>query len=365
MTRSLPLPPKPLRAIALLLLTSCASAATRMPADAQEPTSFTLTAGSVSIYNLAGRAEVVSHTGSDVIVTVQPGGADGASLRVAVDVIDGRETLRVLYPDDEIHYADGSGRTRTTVRLAADGTFSENNGGFFGIGSDEVRVSTYDGDLEAWADLRILLPVGRDARIELGLGEIAAEGIDGTLRLHSRGGRVTTERTAGSLDVDTGSGSILVADANGTVSLDTGSGSVTANRIVGSRLSVDTGSGSVEGNGLIVQDLFVDTGSGRVRLEGVAATGITVDTGSGSVTLALTQPPDVLRVDTGSGRVDVAVPPALNANVSIRTGSGGIHTDIPLQVRSTRRNRLEGTFGNGGGEISIETGSGGVTIREN
>ena len=60
------------------------------------------TAAPVAIYNLAGEVNVVQGSGNDVVVEIRRGGADSKELRIATGVIDGRNTLRVIYPGDNI-----------------------------------------------------------------------------------------------------------------------------------------------------------------------------------------------------------------------------------------------------------------------
>jgi hypothetical protein len=48
--------------------------------------------------------------------------------------------------------------------------------------------------------------------------------------------------------------------------------------------------------------------------------------------------------------------------VEIDTGSGGIDLDFPLEVRSVRRDRVQGRLGDGQGTILIDTGSGSIRI---
>jgi lia operon protein LiaG len=89
---------------------------------------------------------------------------------------------------------------------------------------------------------------------------------------------------------------------------------------------------------------------------------VVLDTGSGSVDLELLTDIDRLEVDTGSGSVTIRAPEDLGASVEIETGSGGIDLDFPLEVRSVRRDRVEGRIGDGRGRIEIDTGSGGVRL---
>jgi hypothetical protein len=48
--------------------------------------------------------------------------------------------------------------------------------------------------------------------------------------------------------------------------------------------------------------------------------------------------------------------------VDIETGSGGIETDLPLEVTRWGNDRVSGRIGDGQGQIDIETGSGRVRI---
>ena len=62
----------------------------------------TLKGDSVAIYNLVGELRVEPGSGSDVAVEIARGGADASRLEVQSGPIRGRETLRIVYPDDAI-----------------------------------------------------------------------------------------------------------------------------------------------------------------------------------------------------------------------------------------------------------------------
>jgi hypothetical protein len=90
-----------------------------------------------------------------------------------------------------------------------------------------------------------------------------------------------------------------------------------------------------------------------------------VDTGSGSIRLSgdFTQV-ELFEIDAGSGSVSViGALPALDLEVS--TGSGGIEVDVPgLEVMSRSKDELRGRSSGGGVPARFDTGSGGVTIRQ-
>ncbi len=311
----------------------------------------------VAIYNLAGQTHVVRGTGADVVVRVTRGGGDASRLEIETGTVGGRETLRVRYPDERIVYP-GMGRgSRTTVRVRSDGTFW---GG--GRGGEQVEIRGSGRGLEAWADLTIEVPAGKDVAVRVAVGEMDARGVEGDLHLHTGSGSVTAGDISGSLGVDTGSGSVMASAIRGDLSVDTGSGEVTVRDVQGDDISVDTGSGEVTGGGLRAGTLRVDTGSGSIELDGVDSPDIGLDTGSGTVELVLLRDVDHLDVDTGSGSVTVRAPEDLGARVEIETGSGGIDMDFAVQVRSVRRDHVVGTLGDGMGTLRIDTGSGSIRL---
>ncbi|MFC1661065.1 DUF4097 domain-containing protein [Gemmatimonadota bacterium] len=311
----------------------------------------------VSVYNLAGTAEIVPGSGSDVVVRVMRGGRDSGRLEVDAQEVRGRQALIIRYPADEVSYPEMGGGSRTEVRVRADGTFG---GG--GSGGDRVRVSGRGNGMEAWADLRIEVPAGKDFALFLAVGETEASGVVGDLLIDVGSGAVRAQETRGVLNIDTGSGAVFVRDVQGDLLVDTGSGRVELEGVRGTEVNVDTGSGAVTGTDISASSLRVDTGSGRVGLRRVAAPDVYVDTGSGGVEIDLLEDVDRLVVDTGSGGVTVRVPASLGAQIELETGSGGIDLDLPLEVREIRRNSMRGTVGDGEGRISIDTGSGAIRL---
>jgi len=83
---------------ALLLL----AAAFLIPPAAAQSSRHVLKGDSVAIYNLVGELRVEPGSGSDVVVQVQRGGEDSAMLEIQSGPLRGRETLRIIYPDDVI-----------------------------------------------------------------------------------------------------------------------------------------------------------------------------------------------------------------------------------------------------------------------
>ena len=321
---------------------------------AQASGTFSVSGNRVDIYNLVGMMQIRAGGGSDVVVEIDARGADADRLTVETGTIRSSETLRVVYPDDDIVYPEMDRRSRTTMRVRRDGTFGNDRGG------DRISISGSGSGLEAYADLIISIPEGKSVAVYLGVGEVDVSNVNGDLRVDVSSARVTATGTRGSLSIDTGSGSVDVTDAQGDVNIDTGSGSVSVSRISGNSLLVDTGSGSVTGENLNTENLSIDTGSGRITLNTVTASDVRLDTGSGSVRVDLTQDIDVLDIDTGSGSVTVSIPDDFGAQLQIESSSGGIDFDMPVTVRRFSRSELTGTIGDGAGTVRVDTGSGRV-----
>lgn len=356
---------------------------------------YEITGNRVAIFNPAGEVRVERATGSAVVVEVTRGGADAAELDVNRGTYEQWSTLVVRYPSDRIVYPRLGRSSRTEMAIDDDGLFALANlrasideEGFHkssGIrisSSNRFRVSGSGSGVEAWADLRVMVPAGKSVAINLGAGTVSASNVDGELRIDTRtgaiqvssvngsvlantgSGAVTVAGVNGHLLIDTGSGRVAVSDAQrGTVRIDTGSGSVIVNDVSALGVDIDTGSGSVTIADVAAPALRIDTGSGSIRAERVNARDLNLDTGSGSITLDLLSDVRNAVLDTGSGSVTVGIPSALGAEIEIDVGSGGISTDLPMQLLEQRRNYLRGRLGDGDGRIRIDTGAGGVRLR--
>ncbi|NIR34539.1 MAG: DUF4097 family beta strand repeat protein, partial [Actinobacteria bacterium] len=329
-------------------------------ASAQDLERYAFSGDDVAVYNLAGEVRLEAGTGPGVVVELVRGGDDARELRVEHGPIDGRQTLRVIYPSDRIVYPGMSRGSRTNLRVRSDGTFHGDRDG-----GERVTIAGSGGGLEAYADVRVRVPEGKRIAVHLGAGDVVVTSVNGEVLVDAGTSSIEATGTRGLLWLDTGSGRVSVRDAEGEVDVDTGSGSVEVYGIRGRRLRVDTGSGRVRGGEVAVDDLDVDTGSGSIDLDGVRAGDVRLDTGSGSVRLALLDDVTSLDIDTGSGGVTLSVPASLSARLELDTGSGGIDVDLPLQVLRSARDYLLAQAGQGTGSIRVETGSGGIRVRRN
>ena len=315
----------------------------------------------VAIYNLAGEVSVEAGQGS-IGVQVNRGGSAAGQLRVEQGEIDGRETLRVIYPSDRIVYSPLGRGSSTQLPVRDDGTFGDEHGWGEGSHSRKVTILDRGEGLDAHADLRVTVPSGRRVAIHLAVGKVTVANVNGRISVDAHSAPVTATGTRGELSVDVGSGPVRVSQIEGDLSVDTGSGSVEVSRYRGNALSVDTGSGDVTGSELEAARVSIETGSGDIRLTGVTAPEASLETGSGSVTTDFRREIHSLSVETGSGNIAITALAGLPASVEIETASGEIESDFPLTVTRRARDHVEGRIGDGKGSIAIETGSGGIRL---
>lgn len=352
---------------------------------------FELSGTTIEVENIVGSVEIVASSGDRVVVEVTRAGTDAGQLEVDVDDAAARSRLEVHYPEGDLLYTALQNHTfdlYVRPRSGSQGGFNSSGGGWgsgllFGRGEGR-RIRSRGPGVEAWADLRIEVPKGRNVMIQLGAGKIQAHDLSTDLTLELAAGNIGLEALEGTVRSQTGSGHITLRDIRGSLDLSTGSGDITAQGVHGSLLNADTGSGEILLERIDVQSLELDTGSGDLRMLEVVARSLEVDTGSGDITLVRSQigdaaidtgsgdvtlnlvgPPTQLTVDTGSGAVDVRLPTGVDASIIADTGSGGINVDLPaLDLIERSRDRVVGRLGSGTGRISLDTGSGPISIRE-
>jgi lia operon protein LiaG len=341
-------------------------------ATAQQAERYTILGDEVAIYNLAGEVRVESGGGPGVTVDVTRGGSDAAKIKVAQSGDEGERSLRLVYPADRIVYAKLSAGSSTQLRVREDGTFGNSHG--HGHGHDDekrrqegrqVTIAGSGGGLQAYADLRLIVPRGKNVDLYLAAGKIAVNNVEGDLNIDAASAGVTSTNTRGELRIGVGSGGVQVTQSRGELSVSTGSGAVALGDVRGEQVSVETGSGEVTATDIRSAQLSVETGSGDIRVSNLMAPQVSLQTGSGAVTADVSGELWSVNVETGSGDITLRVPPTLGAEVDIETSSGDIETDFEVAVTRHARDHMTGRIGDGRGKIEIETGSGTIKLVKN
>ena len=189
----------------------------------------------------------------------------------------------------------------------------------------------------------VRVPPDTSLEINTGSGEISVEGVRSHARMH------------------TGSGGIRVRDLGPQSRLETGSGSIRADAVA-APVYAGTGSGSIQADLTGTGDVDVHTGSGSIEVRGVNG-GLRARTGSGHITVDGTVK-GPWQLHAGSGGVRLALSSGEGFDLNVHTGSGSIHSDLPITVQGTfGRHELKGSVRGGGPEVEVSTGSGDIEIR--
>lgn len=191
-------------------------------------------------------------------------------------------------------------------------------------------------------DYTVETPADTTLESSTGSGSQQISGLKGAVRLHSGSGTIRVSNLGAELTAETGSGGVEATDIAGPMTLSAGSGHIRASQ---------TAPGSVSAR----------TGSGGITLEHVKGS-LRVSSGSGHITIS-GEPSSYWRIHTGSGGMDLMLPSGTNFDLDARTGSGGINTDFPVTMQgSFDRRHVRGRVGNGGPNLDLESGSGGIRI---
>lgn len=332
---------------------------------------FTFDSDDLEVVAMIGSVEVVAADGKDFTVTVRVRGTDadpalitfveepGRDGKLAI-VFPLKEHSRYVYPElgnssSTIHFRDENVEESSWLKKV-----------FAGMSGQKVTVSGKGRGLEMWADVTIAVPGGAGLRVRHGVGAVRADKVAGDLDLDTHSGAIAVAGLTGNLRADTGSGAVTASAVNGNVSIDTGSGSVEVEDIAADKVHVDTGSGSVRIENVSCEDLLVDTGSGGVRARGVAADQAKIDTGSGSVKLQLDRMGGGrFVIDTGSGGIELELPDGASARISADTGSGSVKADVAgATIEHKDQGELQMTVGDGKARVTLDAGSGSITISQ-
>lgn len=194
----------------------------------------------------------------------------------------------------------------------------------------ELKLKPMSGWHMGWSrgpEIAVELPASTDARLNTASGSVSLQGVRGDEDLRSSSGSVTATEIEGALKVESGSGTLHLRALRGSLNAHTGSGSIDADGVIGLR-RLSTGSGSIH--------LTLQRGS---MLDGGAT------------------------VETGSGSIEIRMDPATHAELRASTGSGGIHSDLPVTVQGDQNSHaLHGTLNGGGPTLRIGTGSGSISL---
>jgi DUF4097 and DUF4098 domain-containing protein YvlB len=231
-------------------------------------------------------------------------------------------------------------------------------------GNPEAAVHSVEANppiVQTGNSIRVGFNVPEDAKNHVAISYEITVPADTTLQVNTGSGEISVEGVRASAKLHTGSGGIRTTDLGKDSRLETGSGSIRADSVA-APMFASTGSGSIQADLTGSGDVEVHTGSGGLDIRGVNG-GLRARTGSGHINVA-GNVKGPWQLHAGSGEIKLALGSSGGFDLSVHTGSGSIHSELPITVQGTLgRHALKGAVRGGGPEVEVTTGSGDVEIR--
>lgn len=171
----------------------------------------------------------------------------------------------------------------------------------------------------------------------------------------------------GSLSVESVSGAIsAVPHRYAAFTAGTTSGAVNLEKLSAPSLTAHSVSGALTARGIAADTVELQSTSGRIELSGDAPA-ITIRSVSGAIVAGTTRGPSRIEVASTSGRVTLNLPKSSRFTLSAQSTSGAVDCGFPILVTrsgTSGRHGLSGTVGGaGGGEVTLRTTSGAISVR--
>jgi DUF4097 and DUF4098 domain-containing protein YvlB len=263
---------------------------------------------------------------------------------------------RPAAPDGVVHIDNPAGSIRVIGWDRAEVTVSGTLGhGAYGLdlGSDKrrtrVEVESEGNPHGVSSDLEVRVPAGSDVIIESFAASISVSDVKGTVTAETVNGDIRVGEAPREVQAESVNGGVTVSSRGGRVQAESVNGPVTV-RGAGGEIDASTVNGPLTVTGANFARARLETVNGRILFEGGLARGGTLDVGS------------------VSGEVELVLPANTSADFSVTTFSGDIRNELGPAAHAASRHTTEKelTFSTGGGgaNVTVETLSGSIVLRQ-
>ena len=191
-------------------------------------------------------------------------------------------------------------------------------------------------------DYEISLPKNSSVVANSGSGEVRVESIEGAVRAASGSGSIQASDIGAGSKLETGSGTVDIQSAHGDIKASSGSGDVSIRDSDVTEAHLQAGSGNITATNLH-GGLHANTGSGNLTLSGM--------------------PTADWKIETGTGAIHCHLDANAKITVDAETGSGSVHSKLPLPSSGkSTHSSLRGPVNGGGPLIKMITGSGNIDL---
>jgi DUF4097 and DUF4098 domain-containing protein YvlB len=173
--------------------------------------------------------------------------------------------------------------------------------------------------------------------------------------------------SAGALEITTKSGKVTLKDLNlrGALTARTEFGEIGLEQVKAASYDLETNSGSVTADGVLGK-VRAHSGFGSVTVTRGDAVTLDLSTKSGPVSFEGSLGKGPHTVTSDFGEISLTLPADSALDVDLKTNFGSIKSEIPMTVTLTgelENGRQTGTMNNGGEPLTVETGSGSISIQ--
>ena len=206
----------------------------------------------------------------------------------------------------------------------------------------------------------VLLPPGTTVNARSNSGEITAADLPASSTLQTDSGKIDVMTSSGDLDVTTGSGAVTVRGAGAGLKVRSSSSAIGIREARGP-VSVRTQSGAVTIDVEPTAEVNVETGSSAIVVDG-AHRNLSARSQSGAIRVA-GRAGGAWNIINGSGRVELTVNQGDAAQFDLSNRSGTISVPESLVMTSATKRRVEAKLGTGDHPVTVDSGSGAITLR--
>jgi len=176
-----------------------------------------------------------------------------------------------------------------------------------------------------------------------------------------------TSGSANSLTIETKSGQVTLNKLNlrGALTVRNGFGEIDLEQVIANYYDLQTNSGSINVDGVRGQ-LKANSDFGPIIIKNAENTTVDLNTKSGSIDFEGSLGDGPHSIHSAFGEIRLTIPADSALNVDLKTDFGSIESDIPITVTLTgeiKGSYQTGTMNDGGDQLTVETGSGSISIR--
>ncbi len=166
------------------------------------------------------------------------------------------------------------------------------------------------------------------------------------LSLGTSNGKIEIISTKQAIDAKTSNGKITITDATGAINAHTSNGRIEIKQADAERFDLHTSNGKIYCEA-ITGDIKASTSNGAIDV----------------VYQADANPATNIDLTTSNGSISVTTPENYSAQVNASTSNSKIHTSLPIMVQGEFGKKINGTIGEGEGQLTLRTSNGAIHIQ--